>query len=99
MYSGSKDAKNAGNLVGDQTMNEKLKDKNSMPRDEEMLQTLRRIEKHLQDLVFYTTPERAFLPSAGKASVDPIATDDNLAESKIRNLVTQEIKRYLKERK
>lgn len=79
-------------------MNEKLKDKNSMSRDDEMLETLRRIEKHLQDLVFYTTPERAFLPSAGKASVAPAVSDDSLAESKIRGLVTQEVKRYLKEK-
>ena len=75
-------------------MNEKLKDKGSFSQSQEMLNTLRRIEKHLQDLVYYTTPERAFLSSAGRAD---IATD--ITENTIKELVTQEVKRYLKERK
>ena len=75
-------------------MNEKLKDKGSFSQSQEMLNTLRRMEKHLQDLVYYTTPERAFLPSAGRADVP---TD--ISENTIKELVTQEVKRYLKERK
>ena len=75
-------------------MNEKLKDKGSFSQSQEMLNTLRRMEKHLQDLVYYTTPERAFLPSAGLADVP---TD--MSENTIKELVTQEVKRYLKERK
>jgi len=75
-------------------MNEKLKDKGSFSQSQEMLNTLRRIEKHLQDLVYYTTPERAFLSSAGRADVS-----DNMSENTIEELVTQEVKRYLKERK
>ena len=94
MYSGAKDAKNAGNQAGGRIMNEKLKDKGSYSQSQEMLNTLRRIEKHLQDLVYYTTPERAFLSSAGRAD---IATD--MTENTIKELVTQEVKRYLKERK
>ena len=75
-------------------MNEKLKDKGSFSQSQEMLNTLRRIEKHLQDLVYYTTTERAFLSSAGRADIAP-----DMSENTIKELVTQEIKRYLKERK
>ena len=75
-------------------MNEKLKDKQYSSQSQEVLNTLRRIEKHLQDLVYYTTPERAFLSSAGRAD---ITTD--MSENTIKELVTQEVKRYLKERK
>ena len=75
-------------------MNEKLKDKGSFSQSQEMLNTLRRIEKHLQDLVYYTTPERAFLSSAGRADVS-----NDMSENTIEELVTQEVKRYLKERK
>jgi hypothetical protein len=75
-------------------MNEKLKDKTHSSQSREVLDTLRRIEKHLQDLVYYTTPERAFLSSAGRAD---ISTD--MSDNTIKELVTQEVKRYLKEKK
>ena len=75
-------------------MNEKLKDKTHSSQSREVLDTLRRIEKHLQDLVYNTTPERAFLSSAGRAD---ISTD--MSDNTIKELVTQEVKRYLKEKK
>ena len=80
-------------------MNEKLKDINSTSRDEDVLKTLQRMEKHLQDLVYYMTPERAFLPSAGRVAAPATSSDSDLSESKIRKIVTQEVKKYLKEKR
>tara|TARA_R110001583_G_scaffold65152_2_gene188384 strand:+ start:638 stop:868 length:231 start_codon:yes stop_codon:yes gene_type:complete len=76
-------------------MNEQQKNK-SRSSDQEVLDTLRRMEKHLQDLVYYTTPERAFMSSGGRAAPENL---DELSENTIRELVTQEVKRLLKEKK
>ena len=78
-------------------MNEKLKNQRSISESQEMLTVLRKMEKHLQDLVYYTTPERAFLSSAGRGTPSADATD--MSENTIKELVTQEVRRYLKERK
>ena len=79
-------------------MNEKLKSRENFLDSKEVLNTLKRIEKHLQDLVFYTTPEQAFIPSAGRVSTSQ-SGEDKLAEIKIKEIVTQEVKRHLKETK
>ena len=56
------------------------------------------MEKHLQDLVFYMTPEKAFLSSAGRLQA-PASDEEDMQESKIRDMVTKEVKKRLKERK
>ena len=79
-------------MDGDQKMNEKLAGRSSAgpTMQEEMLETLPQIEKHLKAMVYYTTPERAFTPSAGKATVPTGA-------SELEEIVSTEIERYLKE--
>jgi len=79
-------------------MNEKLKDKRNISESQEMLSVLRKMEKHLQDLVFYMTPEKAFLSSAGRIQ-DTGSNEEAMQESKIREMVTKEVKKRLKERK
>ena len=75
-------------------IDEKLTDKIGPSTDEQILITLKQIEKHMKAIVYYTTPERAFTPSAGKASI-PTAP----APTGIKEMVTQEIEKYLKENK
>ena len=75
-------------------IDEKLTDKIGPSTDEQILNTLKQIEKHMKAIVYYTTPERAFTPSAGKASI-PTAP----APTGIKEMVTQEIEKYLKENK
>ena len=59
---------------------------------DEVLATLKKIEKHLRALVYYSTPERAFIASAGKAS--PNAPDTSIEE-----VIAEEIGKYFKENK
>ena len=75
-------------------IDEKLTDKIGPSTDERILDTLKQIEKHMKAMVYYTTPERAFLPSAGMAK--PPAPP---APTGIKEMVTQEIEKYLKENK
>ena len=75
-------------------IDEKLTDRIGPSTDERILDTLKQIEKHMKAMVYYTTPERAFTPSAGKA---PIPTPP--APTGIKEMVTQEIEKYLKENK
>ena len=75
-------------------IDEKLADRNTVgpSMQERMLETLQQIEKHLKAMVYYTTPDRAFTASAGKASVP---TDT----SGLEEMVSKEIEKYLKENK
>tara|TARA_R100001509_G_C4799695_1_gene192673 strand:+ start:196 stop:426 length:231 start_codon:yes stop_codon:yes gene_type:complete len=75
-------------------IDEKLADRNTVgpSMQEKMLETLQQIEKHLKAMVYYTTPERAFTPSAGKATMPTGA-------SEIEEMVSREIEKYLKENK
>jgi hypothetical protein len=75
-------------------IDEKLTDRIGPATDERILDTLKQIEKHLKAMVYYTTPEKAFLPSAGmaKAAASPAPTG-------IKEMVTKEIEKYLKENK
>jgi hypothetical protein len=75
-------------------IDEKLTDRIGPSTDEQILNTLKQIEKHMKAIVYYTTPQRAFTPSAGKASI-PTAP----APTGIKEMVTQEIEKYLKENK
>ena len=73
-------------------IDEKLADRTTVgpTMQEQMLETLQQIEKHLKAMVYYTTPERACTPSAGKATVPTGA-------SELEEIVSTEIERYLKE--
>ena len=70
----------------------KLTEKVDVPGPDEVLATLKKIEKHLRALVYYSTPERAFIASAGKAS--PNAPDPSIEE-----VIAEEIGKYFKENK
>ena len=59
-------------------------------KEDTNLYLIQQIEKHLKAMVYYTTPERAFTPSAGKATVPTGA-------SELEEIVSTEIERYLKE--
>ena len=61
----------------------------------EVLSTLKQIEKHLRALVYYSTPDRAFMASAGKAKVAPSSPQDQALEE----VIAEEISKYLKENK
>ena len=80
-------------MDGDQKMNEKLAGRSSAgpTMQEEMLETLQQIEKHLKAMVYYATPERAFQPSAGKAAAPPPS------DSSLQEMIANEIQNYLKE--
>tara|TARA_Y100001963_G_scaffold71446_1_gene99353 strand:- start:603 stop:833 length:231 start_codon:yes stop_codon:yes gene_type:complete len=75
-------------------IDEKLADRNTVgpSMQEKMLETLQQIEKHLKAMVYYTTPERAFTPSAGKAQAPPQFPE-------LKKMVGKEIEKYLKENK
>jgi hypothetical protein len=77
-------------------IDEKLADKIGVSPQEQTLAVLKQIEKHLKALVFYTTPEKAFLPTAGTVSAPPVPKgsddDDDLNE-----VIKKEIEKYLKE--
>tara|TARA_R110000824_G_scaffold370304_1_gene559873 strand:- start:190 stop:420 length:231 start_codon:yes stop_codon:yes gene_type:complete len=62
--------------------------------EDEMISVLKKIEKHLETMVFYSTPERAYISSAGKAQPPALPTPETIAE-----VIKQEIKKYLKENK
>jgi hypothetical protein len=86
--------KNVGFRAGDQKMiDEKLTEKASDFTQQEVLSTLKKIEKHLRALVYYNTPEKAFMSSAGKAKI-PQSKGETLEE-----VIAQEIGKYLKEKK
>ena len=77
-------------------IDEKLTDKVGPSAQDEMLLTLKEIEKHLKALVYYSTPEKAFMPSAGKAKIpEPTPPEAGTLEE----VVAQEISKYLKENK
>jgi hypothetical protein len=60
---------------------------------DEVLATLKKIEKHLRALVYYSTPEKAFMPSAGAAkTIQP-------KSEKLEETIVKEISNYLKENK
>ena len=73
-------------------IDEKLAEKIGPSVEEKMLSTLQLIETHLKTLVFHSTPERAFISSAGKA----ITAQDKEPVSEI---IKQEIEKHLKENK
>ncbi len=75
-------------------IDEKLTDRIGPSIDEQILNTLKQIEKHMKAMVYYSTPEKAFIPTAGKA---PNPTTP--APTGIKEMVTQEIEKYLKENK
>ena len=74
-------------------IDEKLADKVGPTIQEEMLVTLKNIETHLKALVFYSTPDQAFISSAGKAPVINQPTAD------LDETIKEEITKYLKENK
>ena len=74
-------------------IDEKLTEKAGDFTQQEVLSTLKKIEKHLRALVYYSTPEKAFMPSAGKAKI-PHPKGETLEE-----VIAQEIGKYLKEKK
>tara|TARA_R110000824_G_scaffold46513_3_gene133563 strand:- start:3109 stop:3348 length:240 start_codon:yes stop_codon:yes gene_type:complete len=78
-------------------IDEKLTDRIGASTEEQILDTLRQIEKHMKAMVYYTTPERAFAPSAGKVTAKPVTP--GLPPSGIEEAITQEIEKYLKENK
>lgn len=73
-------------------IDEKLADRNTVgpSMQERILETLQEMEKHLKAIVYYSTPERAFLPSAGKATL-PADTSD------LQEMIKEEVGKYLKE--
>mgnify|MGYP003642381127 FL=1 len=75
-------------------IDEKLTDKIGPSVEEQMLKTLGKIESHLKALVFYSTPERAFISSAGKAQPQTQPAPEPIDE-----IVAQEVEKYLKENK
>ena len=77
-------------------IDEKLTDKVGPSAQDEMLSTLKEIEKHMRALVYYSTPEKAFISSAGMAKTP---TTQPPAESALEEVVAQEINKYLKENK
>ena len=74
-------------------IDEKLTEKAGDFVQNEVLSTLKQIEKHLRALVYYSTPEKAFMPSAGKAKIAH-SKDETLEE-----IIAQEISKHLKENK
>ncbi len=95
-YSGLKAAeKKDGCQDGDQKMiDEKLAEKIGPSVEERMLSTLELIEQHMKTLVFHSTPERAFISSAGKAITAPDREEEPISE-----IIKQEIEKHLKENK
>ena len=88
--------KTAGFQAGDQKMTDKkLTEKAGDFAQSEVLSTLKQIEKHLRALVYYSTPERAFMSSAGKAKVAQPQPQDQALEE----VIAEEISKYLKENK
>jgi len=73
-------------------MNEKLADKIGPTIEEQMLETLGKIEAHLKALVFHSTPEKAFISSAGLARTSPEPKPEDISE-----VIKQEIEKHLKE--
>ena len=75
-------------------IDEKLADRNTVgpSMQEKMLETLQKIEKHLKAMVYYTTPDRAQIASAGMA----VAPEGS---SVLEEMVSKEIEKYLKENK
>ena len=71
-------------------IDEKLSDRVGMSTDEQILSTLKQIEKHMKAMVYYTTPEKAFAPSAGRVQNPPDSED-------LKEIITQEIEKCLKE--
>ena len=93
-YSGLTAEKKDGCQDGDQKMiDEKLADKIGPSVEEQMLSALERIEAHLKALVFHSTPESAFISSAGLARTQAQKTDD------ISEIIKQEVEKHLKENK
>ena len=78
-------------------IDEKLTDKQGVTAQQEIIEILNQVEKHLKALVFYTTPGAALLPSAGQVSIaPPLAQKDG---EDINEVIKQEIEKYLKENK
>ena len=75
-------------------IDEKLTDKIGATTQEEVLKTLKEMEKHLNALVFYSTPESAFISSAGKAQPQAQSAPEDISE-----IIKQEVEKYLKENK
>jgi len=75
-------------------IDEKLSDKIGPTVEEQMLVSLEKIEAHLRTLVFHSTPERAFISSAGKAT--PF---QDQGPKEVSEVIKQEIEKYLKENK
>jgi len=75
-------------------IDEKLTDKIGPTTEEQMLTVLERIESHLKALVFHSTPESAFISSAGMARAPASKKSDDISE-----VIKQEIEKYLKENK
>ena len=73
-------------------IDKKLTEKAGDFTQHEVLSTLKKIEQHLRALLYYSTPEKAFMSSAGKAKVRQ--KDETLEE-----IIAQEIGKYLKENK
>ena len=75
-------------------IDEKLTDNVGPTTEEQMLSTLEKIESHLKTLVFHSTPERAFISTAGKAIARPEPAEEPVSE-----VIKQEVEKYLKENK
>ena len=75
-------------------IDEKLTDKVGPTTEEQMLSALERIEAHLKALVFHSTPESAFISSAGMARTPASKKSDDISE-----VIKQEVEKYLKENK
>tara|TARA_Y100000385_G_scaffold267916_1_gene304480 strand:- start:81 stop:311 length:231 start_codon:yes stop_codon:yes gene_type:complete len=73
-------------------IDEKLADKSAVGPSiqERILETLQEMEKHLKAIVYYSTPERAFMASAGKATLPTSAPD-------LQEMIKEEVGKYLKE--
>jgi phosphopantetheine adenylyltransferase len=75
-------------------IDEKLTDKIGPSVEEQMLSALERIESHLKALVFHSTPEKAFISSAGLARTPAAPKPADISE-----IIKQEVEKHLKENK
>lgn len=78
-------------------IDEKLTDKQGVTAQQEIIEILNQVEKHLKALVFYTTPGSALLPSAGQVTSDPDFLQKSAED--MNEIIKQEIEKYLKENK